>query len=324
MASSSRRLIHLILDFDGTLTTTDTIALLANAAYALHPQSPPPPPPPPAWQQMASAYQADCTAHARQHTKPELRTTVAAEAAFLASLLPVERASIERIESAGIFAGLRPDDIARAAATTAPVRAGFWQDLCCGQVLGAGGAVDILSVNWSRVWIQSSLLAAISTPSPSPSSPPLSSQGSECKRFSSQIGIYCNDLVVCASTGLTTGQMTREPVLGGNVGIWTAEHKEKMMEHLVKKRRVAAEEEALTVYVGDSSTDLLCLLKADVGLVVGDGLDGTCARIGVKLTPAGPDHAIGRRGGGPPQQLLKVRGLEEIGRLLVKQEIKAP
>jgi len=192
------------------------------------------------------------------------------------------------------------------------VRAGFWQDLCCGQVLDAGGAVDILSVNWSRVWIQSSLLAAISTPSSS-------SQGSECTRFSSQIGIYCNDLVVCTSTGLTTGQMTREPVLGGNVGIWTAAHKEKMMEHLVKKRRVAAGEETLTVYVGDSSTDLLCLLGADVGFVVGDGLDGTCARIGVKLTPAGLDHAIGRRGGGPPQQLFKARDLEEIGRLLVNK-----
>jgi thiamine phosphate phosphatase / amino-HMP aminohydrolase len=40
-----------------------------------------------------------------------------------------------------------------------------------------------------------------------------------------------------------------------------------------------------TVYVGDSDTDLPCLLYADIGIVMGDGASviETCNRVGIQL-----------------------------------------
>ncbi|KAF8252761.1 hypothetical protein K440DRAFT_631721 [Wilcoxina mikolae CBS 423.85] len=275
------RISHLILDFDDTLTTTDTISLLAKAAYTLRPQLSPP------WSHFVDAYISDYNQHALSHPKSS-RLTLADEASYLASLLPVERASIQRIEAAAVFKGLHTTNIAQDAASTVPLRPGFW-DLCR-PILDSGGAVDILSVNWSRAWIQSSLRNAVSP--------------EERERFDTDVGIYCNDLV-CDPDGITTGDISREPVLGGEDGIWTAVHKVKMMEHLVAKRGG----EGQVMYVGDSSTDLMCLLKADVGVVIGDKLDGVCERISVKLDYGLNDYKDANCGG----QLYKVQDLGELG-----------
>jgi len=276
------RISHLILDFDDTLTTTDTIGLLAKAAYTLRPQSPP-------WSHFVDAYLADYNHHALSHPKTS-RLTLADEAAYLASLVPVERASILRIEAAGVFKGLHITDIAKAAASTVPLRPGFW-DLCR-PILDSGGAVDILSVNWSRAWIRSSLRNSVAL--------------EERERFDLGVGIYSNDLVCDPDGIITTGEISREIVLGGDDGIWTAAHKEKMMEHLIAKRGG----EGHVMYVGDSSTDLMCLLKADVGVVIGDKLDGVCERISVKLA-CGLNDYTGVNSGG---QLYKVQDFTELGR----------
>ncbi|KAF8543635.1 HAD-like domain-containing protein [Trichophaea hybrida] len=273
------RISHLILDFDDTLTTTDTISLLAKAAYTLSPQLSPP------WSHFVDAYISDYNRHALSHPKSS-RLTLADEVSYLASLHPVERVSIQRIEAAGVFKGLHTTNIAKAAASTVPLRPGFW-DLCR-PILNSGGAIDILSVNWSRAWIQSSLRNAVLP--------------EERERFDADVGIYCNDLVYDPD-GVTTGKISCEFV-GGEDGIWTAAHKVKMMEHLVAKRGG----EGQVMYVGDSSTDLMCLLKADVGVVIGDKLDEVCERISVKLDYGLNDYKDANCGG----QLYKVQDLEEL------------
>lgn len=277
---------HLILDFDDTLTTTDTIGLLASAAYRLRPPHVSPLPP---WSSFVDAYLADYAAH----SFPGPRDSPEREAAYLSSLLPVERASVERIEAAGVFSGLHIGDIAREAASTVAVRPGF--DTLLQHVLeAAGGAVDVLSVNWCRTWIQSALAHALGTPRDS-------------ERFYKAVGVCCNHLV-CDAEGITTGKLTRQESLGGE-GIWTAAHKATMMDELVAGRG-----KHTVVYVGDSSTDLMCLLKADFGIVVGDKLDGVCGRIGVELV--GVEDGITKVGG---QRLYKVRDLDELRNFLVER-----
>jgi hypothetical protein len=125
----------------------------------------------------------------------------------------------------------------------------------------------------------------------------------ERERFDADVGIYCNDLV-CDPDGVTTGEISCEFVLGGEDGIWTAAHKVEVMEHLVAKRGG----EGQVMYVGDSSTDLMCLLKADVGVVIGDKLDEVCERISVKLDYRLNDYNDANCGG----QLYKVQDLEEL------------
>jgi cation transport ATPase len=41
----------------------------------------------------------------------------------------------------------------------------------------------------------------------------------------------------------------------------------------------------ITVYVGDSDTDLPCLLQADVGIIIGNGVSliETCKRVGIRV-----------------------------------------
>ncbi|MCJ1418087.1 hypothetical protein MMC32_004432, partial [Xylographa parallela] len=215
--------LTLFLDFDGTLTHTDTLTALASIPYALrsetrspesrtpplppsqpplrppppfHPQDPPTLPPLPPFAHFSSTYLAALAGHtAAYHPPAAQRTTPALELAFLASQRGVEEASVRRVEAAGLFAGVRREDVLCAAermvrAGEVRVREG-WVEMVRGvgagegssageesgheqgtAKLGEGGAaVYILSVNWSRAWIAAVLDADLRlhcSPSPLP------------------------------------------------------------------------------------------------------------------------------------------------------------
>ncbi|KAI5857752.1 HAD-like domain-containing protein [Tricharina praecox] len=267
---------HLILDFDETLTLVDTISLLSSAAYRLRPTTVPALPP---WSYFAESWLDDYNRHVQSY--PHLRRTLDDEYQFLASLAPVERASIRRIEKAGVFTGLRINDLAHAAEETVTVRPGLWQ--ACRPVLDAGGRVSVLSVNWSKEWIRSA----------------------ERVKFELEVEVVSNSL--CEDGTTTTGEITREPALGEDHGIWTAQNKTVMMKRLVE----GGGSEGLVVYVGDSSTDLMCLLQADVGVVIGDKLDAVCERFGIELVDGLTDVRCAKDG---QQRLYKVRDLQILGR----------
>ena len=280
---------HLILDFDETLTPADTISLLTSAAYRLRPTTLPPLPP---WSYFTESWLGDYNRHIQSYPHP--RCTVDEECRFLASLAPVERASIQRIEKAGVFKDLSITDLA-CAAETVTVRLGFWQ--ACRPVLDAGGLVSVLSVNWSRAWIRSALGAAVAREA--------RDGKRERERFEAEASLVSNDL--CSDGTTTTGEFTRNPELGEDHGIWTAEDKATTMNLYLAEGGV---EDGLVVYVGDSSTDLMCLLQADVGVVIGDKLDGACERFAIELVDGLMD--VCRVEGG--QKFYKVQDLETLGK----------
>jgi thiamine phosphate phosphatase / amino-HMP aminohydrolase len=64
-------------------------------------------------------------------------------------------------------------------------------------------------------------------------------------------------------------------------GICTGHDKLREMKKIIEKRTKLGV--VLTVYVGDSNTDLPCLLHADIGILIGDGRSvlETCERLGI-------------------------------------------
>ena len=79
--------------------------------------------------------------------------------------------------------------------------------------------------------------------------------------------------------GKGTGKMTEE----GKMGICIGHDKLREMKTMLEKK--PASESIVTVYVGDSNTDLPCLLHADIGIIIGEGKSviETCNRVGIKV-----------------------------------------
>ncbi|KAL8748042.1 MAG: hypothetical protein Q9184_007521, partial [Pyrenodesmia sp. 2 TL-2023] len=103
--------IHLILDWDSTLTITSTLPLIALIGYTLNPSPPIPP-----WDTISEAYMSDYRAHVSAYSPPATdRKTVKQELEWLESLRDVERQSMERAEAAGLFKGVGREEVWRAA-----------------------------------------------------------------------------------------------------------------------------------------------------------------------------------------------------------------
>ena len=81
------------------------------------------------------------------------------------------------------------------------------------------------------------------------------------------------------SEGKGTGKLSKE----GETGICTGHDKLREMKNVLEKK--ASFESVVTVYVGDSNTDLPCLLHADIGIIIGEGKSviETCNRVGIKV-----------------------------------------
>lgn len=265
------RHLLLLLDFDETLTPTgsDTLSHLAATAYSL--QRPPGALQP--WDHFTGAYLRDYDAYVKV-CPVESRRTLDAERRFLVGLHGVENASVRRVEEAGVFRGLDRAVLVREAAGEVVMREG-WKDVVKKGM--SRGRVAVVSVNWSRAWIR------------------------ECLR-GEEVQVYANEFVV-GEDGRTTGQLDRW--FGDQGGVWTAGDKLKVMRDIIHKS--GAGEEALVVYVGDSATDLLCLLEADVGVVFGRRLDGVCGRVGI---PVKDGLVAGDTGGG--KGLRRIEGWGEV------------
>lgn len=273
----SRRRLLLLIDFDETLTSTDTLSHLVATAYTL--QGPDVLLPP--WDYFSSAYLCDYDAYAKGHPA-ESRRTLEEERRFLEGLRGVERASVERVEAAGVFRGLDRGVLVRDAAKAGGVMKEGWREAVTG-VVARGGSAVVVSVGWSRAWIRECLVGV-----------------EDETRV--RVRVVANEFVVGGEDGRMSGWLDRW--FGGeDGGIWTAGDKVRVVRGFTGggPRAEEEEEEALVVYVGDSVTDLLCLLEADVGVVFGRKLDDVCGRLGV---PIRDGLVAGDTGGG---------GLSRIG-----------
>ncbi|KAG5928644.1 hypothetical protein E4U42_000250 [Claviceps africana] len=247
---------HLIVDFDGTITQSDTIAELVRSAIQRHPTATRPRLAS-AWHDAQTRYLAALSAHSAKYRPSEpQRTTPAHEEAFLADLKPIEEASLSRVSHSGIFDALPPRILHEMGAEAVlegriALRPG-WDRLLV-RAAAADVPLTVLSVHWSRSFIQGVL---------SRGAPPLEVVANEIAEGGRIVGPGS------ASARLTTAA-------------------DKMAE--MRRRAVAAD----VVYLGDSPTDLTCLLGARRGVVLVPGgepaspLLDSLRRIGVGVAHVG-------------------------------------
>ncbi|RMZ74123.1 haloacid dehalogenase-like hydrolase [Pyrenophora seminiperda CCB06] len=237
--------IHWLLDWDGTITRTDTLDALVGIAAAVNPAFPTLH----HWQRLSKAYVDEYTA-TLQRLVPDgaLPTTVQEEKQLLKQLRDVEAHSLTRLSSSAIFAGLTSQIIEKGAhqAITSrhvQLRTGFSSFLHAITSQACHSFV-ILSVNWSRHFIQSCLNAS----------------GSAVPSHA----ILANELDNMCSGKPSTGQIVPTDTDGRGLIISSGDKLDRMLE--IKGQ---------TVYVGDSWTDIECLLAADLGICMRDHSMGT-------------------------------------------------
>ncbi len=288
--------IHWVLDWDGTLTERDTLHALVNIAANCKPTSPVLE----EWTRVSRAYIADYENTLQVYAPgASLPSTVADEKALLGVLEAVEQRSVDRVSASAIFKGLTLDDLEKGAAEavetdTVHLREGcthFLSHVQSRKGLKEGGpdATSILSVNWSRRFIAGCLRAA----RVNHDHPILTS-------------IYSNELEVLEPGQTTSGRICVDP----DTRIISSGDKLVQLE-LLRQKGSKTPQPVPVVYVGDSWTDLECLLAADMGICIRDEpmtstqkkLQDSLARVGVECVRL---HAGSVRG------VVWVRSFEEI------------
>lgn len=302
-----RRPIHLILDWDGTLTRKDTLALVGQIAYQFHQTNQNNPTSLPPWSDFSAAWMNDYFHHASTYKpKTAARTTLDQERHWLASLAPIESRSVRRVEASGIFKQLSTRHVDQTAQTVIKngdlQLRGNWHVLIQRLLFSTNSQnrFSILSVNWSERFIRQSLLAAANALSVSNSAEELSS-------YIETMDIRANEITGLDSPQGSDGTLNR----GTSAGIRTSADKLANMPPSCRQRldghdQTQIHDEYTVVYVGDSATDLEALLAADVGICMRDEPMGssqrelaeTLTRIGVRVVHVGDDvaqHEAGQR-----------------------------
>ncbi|KAK2010535.1 hypothetical protein LZ32DRAFT_535780 [Colletotrichum eremochloae] len=253
----SRKTLHLVFDFDGTITVKDTIGTLAQIALRFQNErgidisS--------AWQQILNDYSQDHTDHVSTY-KPAAndRLSLREELAYLRGLREVELRSVQRVERSGLFRGIRTEDLVKAgdAARTAgrvKLRDGFAELMDVAKT--NGWTVSVVSVNWSRSFIRGVL-----------SDYSFDIVANEIEMDGS---IFGPDVI---------GPPSRETALA------TCEDKLRALRALATRQGV--EDAEALVYFGDSTSDIECLLETH-GVVISSGPDSslmeTLRRVGYEV-----------------------------------------
>ncbi|MCJ1298371.1 hypothetical protein MMC08_001160 [Hypocenomyce scalaris] len=265
------RLVFL-LDFDGTLTRHDTISALASLAYS-HPTRRQPPPPP--WSHFTDAYLDDLRRYdAHYATRAEQRRSVDEEVAYLRGVRRVERASVERVEGAGVFEGVTGEVVGRGAEEMVRrgevgLRGGWGRMVRVMMRMGRGGVrVGVVSVNWSRVWVKGVLRAGWEEEEEEEGAEREEGERRGREKGSEDVEVVANELDV--DGGGSLGRYWG----GEDGGIWTGEDKARVAQEVfgVREGRWNGK---ISVYVGDSATDLEALMLVDVGIVIRDEVMGS-------------------------------------------------
>jgi thiamine phosphate phosphatase / amino-HMP aminohydrolase len=143
---STRPELWIFADWDETITSHDTLSLIAPPDSS-DPNGPPP------FSYFSQYYTNLVREHEREFGP---RDTLDRQLEYLASLAPVEQASMKKVEERGLFKGVREEDI-RKRAQYVEFRDGwkeFTERAMNEQHVQLKG---VLSVNWSKVFIRSAL-----------------------------------------------------------------------------------------------------------------------------------------------------------------------
>ncbi|KAK2626514.1 hypothetical protein QTJ16_003689 [Diplocarpon rosae] len=258
----SSQSLAFIVDFDGTITTKDTISALADFGIAF--QKSKGVELTEAWQDAVARYGEDYSRHIKSY-KPitEERKTLVEVVAHLRSLKNIELSSFGRVGACRIFKAIGNDDWRRfgrgaVARSEVEVTDGFRGFVA--QVHRSGGLLGIVSVNFSREFIRGVL---------------------EASAESNMVEILAN-------------QPDEKGTLLGPKGtvLATSDAKLAAMKQLLHAWKEGSNREEPSfkvVYVGDSAVDIECLTAKEVlGIVISadgkSGLMDTLRRININIT----------------------------------------
>ncbi|KAJ2727025.1 hypothetical protein GGI07_000142 [Coemansia sp. Benny D115] len=235
------------LDFDKTLTQNDTISRIVSFIKAKHPKHAD-------FGPIDKSYY-DALSHHQALWQPQLHQSPLTKqliAQYLGSFRDLEEKSLARTNQSGILAGVTRQELWEAGRSVA-----FQKDAAkaINELVDNGSyRVCVVSVNWTKDYIKGAL------------------QANGVVEWQS-VDVYCNDFEFDEDTGLSTGVVQPRMVVAQDKVDAIA----RICEHEGAECRV--------VYVGDSTTDFLALLDADVGLLVGDNTAVLewCDRLGVPL-----------------------------------------
>lgn len=156
--SQKPRPIHLILDFDGTITQGDTTTILAEAARDRITRNP-------AekwnhcklWEECCKQYFSEIKNHPNIKALKEKRTTIDEEIRYQRSLRVIEEASVARVGQSGIFKGVaawawREAGWRECQNSRVKISSGF--RVLVERVQSQGGRLGIVSVNWSQDFLR--------------------------------------------------------------------------------------------------------------------------------------------------------------------------
>eukprot|EP00873_Tetraselmis_striata_P012772 jgi/Tetstr1/433036/TSEL_022373.t1 len=268
----------LVTDFDDTCTSADTTPIIIEAAIQgaekawrplLAPEGLRAAPFPEAGQDIRHERSVKLSAvlNLMIAEKAELMESIASERGaeqspsfdsaalcnMLSRLSDFDRRMNEEAFAAGLLEGLHPAAVAGAAGQVElqPGAVGALR-----AAAAAGVDLHVLSVSWSGTLIRVALGLS-----------------------EAQLGIHANTLDL-RDDGLCSGATSRE--------IQCADDKTAAFQQLLASEAAALSEEGrLSVYLGDSATDLGALLEADVGIIVGtsSALQQIAAAAGVRVRP---------------------------------------
>lgn len=246
--------MNLIFDFDGTITVQDTIFQLAQGAISLKHkyqqdllQ--------PAWDAIVKSYGDDHKAFADAYTPCESeRLSPEQELAYLSSLRDTENASLDRVDQSGLFSGLTAQHLFQmgkdqVSSGAVAIRQGFVEMVALARQ--KDWHVGVLSVNWSEAFIQGVL--------------------------------HPIDVPVITNHISADGTIKGPHGFNDGVRLTTSRDKANALNQLISK---ADRSSSPTVYFGDSTTDMECLL-AHHGIVISadanSSLMKTLDRVGVTV-----------------------------------------
>lgn len=244
------RQFRTFVDFDGTLTHSDTLAVLGTIQPAASR-----PAPCMSWEQIVDAYIGDFSPHTASYLpRKEDRRTLGVERKWLASLAPIESRSVQRVQDAGTFKGVTTHDVectARTAVEEGRIRLrNGWQRL-----VTSDSDVSVLSVNWSRTFIRAVLQAGANQ---------VAGQ-SQCQlgKAIAKLDIHANEISNLERMNGSDG------VIEGSIR--TSADKMRVFKEIAGRTdHSSSEGSPRVVYIGDSNTDLECLVEAEIGICMRD------------------------------------------------------
>jgi 2-hydroxy-3-keto-5-methylthiopentenyl-1-phosphate phosphatase len=253
-----------ILDFDGTITTKDTISAVANAAISFHASkgkvlgS--------AWSSVVAAYGKDYGAFVEGYRPAkEKRKTLDQEVDFYRALRRIEESSFGRLGESGLFEGIAEGDWERLGQEAVMsgrvlIREGFKEFVM--ERKRRQESWGVVSVNFSRAFIRGVL---------------------------STVGDGSEDVMVLANQPDMDGVLRGPKSEDGEIGPIMVTSDAKLFA--LKSMLVPVGQNSggdKVVYIGDSGTDIECLTAEDVtGIIISEDTNSsllqTMKRIGTEV-----------------------------------------